>query len=97
MKLKALLLSTLAATAIFASTGASANGFSISIGPHGHVSYSITVGHPHHYVAPQRWHKGGKRVHNQRHWRPAKRVHRINRHTRNQHRYDRHPPRRGHH
>lgn len=97
MKLKALLLSTLTATAIFASTGASANGFSISIGPHGHVSYGITVGHPHHYITPQRWHKGGKRIYKHRQWRPAKRHQRIKRHARNQHRYDRHQPRRGRH
>ncbi len=99
MKLKVILLSALAASAMFVSTGASANGVSIGWGPGGHVSYTVTIGQPHHYVqprvvvAPQHRHMRRHVRNNHRNWRPAPRHHRHERrgnphnHHRNDHRY----------
>lgn len=87
MKLKGILLSTLAAVALFASTGAAANGVSIGWSPHGHVSYTITIGQP-HVVAPQHRHRPNRHQHvnHHRQWRPPVKQHyRNDRRVRNNH------------
>lgn len=97
MKLKAILLGTLVASALFVSTSASANGVSIGWGPGGHVSYTVTIGQPHHYVqpyvvvAPQYRHPRKHVRNHHRHWRPIVRQHRHDRHERrgNHHRHHR--------
>ena len=90
MKLKGILLSTLVAVALLASTGASANSISFGWTPHGHVNYTITIGHP-HVVTPQRWQHRGRQVNHHRQWRPrpVKRHHRGDRRGRvKHHRYN---------